>query len=319
MLSSCGKLILFGEHAVVYGRPALALGLPEGLRVRRLTATGGALRLRVPAWQLAADDGQPGKPGRVLRRLRQLVPGPEVGFAVEIDARLPAAAGLGSSAALAVLLVRCLARVRGQSLAAAGVRAAAHRLEHIFHGRPSGLDDTVASFGGLCLFRRGGPQRPDPSWRRLGRDALQLPFAVPGLVIGDSRVPRATAERVADVQRQHRAEPARVEGLFDRMAGCLRLGLAALAMGDAAGLGAAMNANQAALAELGLSCPAIERLLQLAARCGALGAKLTGAGGGGCVVALAPGREAAVAAAWREAGFGVWRFGPSAARQEVAE
>jgi mevalonate kinase len=319
VLSSCGKLILFGEHAVVYGRPALALGLPQGLRVQRLTATGGALRLRVPAWRLAADDGQPGKLGRVLRRLRRLMPGPEDGFAVEIDARLPAAAGLGSSAALAVLLVRCLARVRGQSLAAAGVRAAAHRLERIFHGRPSGLDDTVASFGGLCLFQRGGLDAGQPGWGRLSPAALQLPYHVPGLVIGDSRVPRATAERVADVRRQHAADPERVEALFERMAGCLRRGVAALAARDAAGLGAAMNANQAALAELGLSCPAIERMLQIAERRGAPGAKLTGAGGGGCVVALAPGCEAAVAAAWREAGFGVWRFGPGAARREAAE
>ena len=306
--SAHGKAILFGEHAVVYGRPALAVGLPDGLRCTALRPTPGRLRVRAPRWGLDADDRTAGMMGDVMRRLRRRMPGGERGCVFDLDPRLPAAAGLGSSAALAVVLVRGLARVRGLTLTDDEVRVLAHQLEEVFHGQPSGLDDTVATFGGLCLFRKGGWPSAT-SGAPLTGEARQLPFAAPSLVIGNSDEPRSTRRMVQRVLRQRRQDRPRVEALFGGMEGCLRDGLAALENDEPTRMGAAMDRNQRLLAALGLSSPTIDTMVRLAKQAGALGAKLTGAGGGGCVLAFAPGHEDAVIEAWRDRGWRGWRVG----------
>jgi len=299
-----GKVILFGEHAVLYGRPALAGGIDAGVRLEAVSAAPAGVRLRVPDWELAADERSPGALGAALRRLCELVPGP--GFEATLRASLPLGAGLGGSAALSVALVRSAAAARGQEWQAARVRELAHELEKVFHGTPSGLDDTVATHGGLCLFYRDGLPPgglPEPGAERLGGQAARLPWALPALVVGQSGVPRATRDMLVRVRRRWEDGRAATERLFERIEGCLQGGLRALRTQDAPALGAAMLENQACLQELGVSLPEIERMVSLALEAGALGAKLTGAGGGGGVIALAPGREAEVAAAWRAAGF----------------
>lgn len=304
MATSCGKVILFGEHAAVYDHPALAVGIPDGVRAERVEPTDGPIQIRVRPWDLEADVTGPGAVGRGLILLDELVPGERRGMRAELVASIPPGAGLGSSAALSVTLVRSLGRVRGVELTDWDVHQLAHALEEVFHGQPSGLDDTVATFGGLCLFKRGGiAGSPEPTHQRLTDQALRLAWRLPPLVIGHTGVPRSTADMVAAVRRQHDADPSRVEGLFATVDVCLADGLVALRDQDPDSLGAAMNRNQAVLAELGLSCPEIDSLIGLAVHLGARGAKLTGAGGGGGVVALAPGREEALVEAWRAAGF----------------
>jgi hydroxymethylglutaryl-CoA reductase len=299
-----GKVILFGEHAVVYGRPALAAGLDAGVRLEAVVPRPRGARLRVAGWGLEADEDSPGALGAALKRLTELVPGP--GFEASLGVELPLGAGLGGSAALSVALVRALAAARGESLPAARVRELAHELEKVFHGTPSGLDDTVATHGGLCLFYRDGlpPGAPWPaSAEPLGAQSARLPFELPSLVIGQTGVPRATRDMLAGVRRRWETDRAGTDRLFERIECCLRLGLEALPGRDFAAFGRAMLDNQACLGELGVSIPEIERMVSLALGAGALGAKLTGAGGGGGVIALAPGREAAVAEAWTRAGF----------------
>ncbi len=302
MTLAYGKVILFGEHAVVYGRPALAGGIDAGVRLEDLRPRPAGARLRVPDWGLEADADSPGALGAALARLAELLPGP--GFDVSLRASLPLGAGLGGSAALSVALVRAAAVARGADWPAARVRELAHELERVFHGTPSGLDDMVATHGGLCLFRRDGLATGTPAGAEpLSPQAARLPWALPALVVGQTGVPRATRDMVASVRRRWEAGRAATERQFERIEGCLRRGLEALRVRDLAALGAAMLENQACLGELGVSIPEIERMVSLALEAGALGAKLTGAGGGGGVIALAPGREAEVAAAWRAAGF----------------
>ncbi len=304
MTTSCGKVILFGEHAAVYDHPALAVGIPDGVRAERVEPTDGPIRIRVRPWDLEADETGPGAVGRGLILLDELVPGERRGMQADLVANIPPGAGLGSSAALSVALVRSLGRVRRADLSDWDVHRLAHALEEVFHGQPSGLDDTVATFGGLCLFKRGGlDHSPEPDHQRLTDQAVRLPWRLPPLVIGHTGVPRSTADMVAAVRRQHDTDPARVEDLFATVDACLADGLQALRDGDLDGLGAALNRNQEVLAELELSCPEIDSLIGLAAHLGASGAKLTGAGGGGGVVAVAPGREDALLEAWRAAGF----------------
>ena len=142
MVGACGKVILFGEHAAVYDHPALAVGIPDGVRAVRVTPTEGEIAIRVEPWDLDADTASRGAVGRGLILLDELVPGDRRGMRAELRATIPPGAGLGSSAALSVALVRSLGRVRRAGLTDQDVHRLAHALEEVFHGQPSGLDDT---------------------------------------------------------------------------------------------------------------------------------------------------------------------------------
>ncbi len=299
MIRDCahGKVILFGEHAVVYGRLALAVPIREAVVLDHLQELARGVLIRVEPWGLHASDTDPGPVGEALRILSRFFPG-EAGFEARVTARIPAGVGLGSSAALAAVLVRALAWVRGLQADDDVVRAGVHAMERVFHGRPSGLDGAVATLGKVCLFRRGAAE-----------DAGQvetLSLLVPPLVVGSSGVSRATATMVAHVCRLREEEPARVEAAFDTIERCLEAGLQAWREGDLWSLGRAMTRNHEVLQGLGVSTPELDALVQAALRAGALGAKMTGGGGGGCVVALAPGHEEDVLRAWQAEGF--WTF-----------
>lgn len=291
-----GKVILFGEHAVVYGRPALAVAIRDAVVLLSLAPRAKGIRVTVDPWGLRASDESRGPVGRALRTLSGLFAG-SAGFEAGVSARIPAGAGLGSSAALAAVLVRALAATRGAQPDDDQVRAGVHAIETTFHGRPSGLDGALATLGGVCLFRRSGPDEAGPGV------AECLPLDPPPLVVGFSGVSRFTGAMVEQVRRRRGGDPRGVEACFDAIEGCLETGLRAWRAGDLAALGRAMTANHEALRGLGVSTPELDAMVEAALRAGALGAKLTGAGGGGCVMALAPGREDEVVSAWHEAGF----------------
>ncbi len=311
-ISAYGKVILLGEHAVVYQRPALALGLADGITVSDLQATSGVLQVRVPAWELDENERGESAIAQALRRLDELVPGSAKGFSITLETQLPLGAGLGSSAALAVVLAKALCRIRNVAANSESIHELAHELEIVFHGRPSGLDDTLATYGGLCLFRRDGFSNRDRQqfwrYRALTEKAFSLPFPLPSLVVGHSGVPRETARMVAMVKQRYEDAPDTTNVIFDDIAGCVQAGLKALEKKNLQDLGAAMNRNQQHLAELGLSCPEIDRMIQLAQDAGAPGVKLTGAGGGGCVIALAGEHRREIERAWQSTGFRTCQF-----------
>jgi mevalonate kinase len=249
----------------------------------------------------------------VLRTADRLLKAPrnedEPGVELHLSAAVPASAGVGSSAALCVVLVRALAYARGIVQDDETTRAKAHELEKIFHGSPSGLDDTVATYGGLCLFRRNGfadpPAPAKAEWPRLNAQTYRVPFAAPPLAVAYTGVARSTRTLVERVQKRRQNDTSGTERLFDDIEAALCQGLDALATADWAALGRAMGQNQTALARLGLSNPTVDRLIALSLGAGAYGAKLTGAGGGGCVIAVAP-DILSVLAAWRRHGFLAW-------------
>jgi mevalonate kinase len=282
-------VILLGEHAVVYGRPALAAGVGIGLEVDVVAAEEGDIRVESDRPELVDDP----RPAALVREAAGLL-GVSGGLVVRIRSALPAGAGLGSSAALAVAVVRALAALTGQRLASPRELALARRLEAIFHGHPSGIDPAAAALApGACIrFVRGEPPQVT---------AVRLAAPVP-LVIAVPVGARSTGVAVRGLRARWEAERARHERLFDDVAVEVEAGADALARGDLATLGAAFDRNQELLAALGVSTPASEALIATARQAGALGAKLTGGGGGGAVVALAPAREAAVVAAVRAAG-----------------
>ncbi|RMH45356.1 MAG: mevalonate kinase [Deltaproteobacteria bacterium] len=291
MTVAFGKVILLGEHAVVYGHPAVAGALGFGVVATARRTGAGPSRLSVPAWDAAATAGDGTAVGAALAAIVGAVTGApsDAAFAVDARADLPPAAGLGSSAALAVATTRAVAAAAGVSLAAGDVDRIANLAERAFHANPSGVDVALAARGGLGVFRRG---------------AGFAPLAAPPLraAVGLSGQPRSTGAMVERVAAARAADPAQAARV-DRLGALAAAGATALAAGDLAQVGALMDEAHALLAALGVSTPALDRLVAIARDAGAAGAKLTGAGGGGAVVALAPGREEDVVAAWRAAGF----------------
>jgi mevalonate kinase len=291
-----GKVILAGEHAVVYGAPALALGIDRGATARARALARGPSRLRVASWGLQVTDEDTSDLGRALASLLASVRRHQMSPPVDIEAvtDLPAGGGLGCSAALGVAIARAVA---GLDRTTDDVREHAMAWERVFHGNPSGVDTTVAVFGGVIRFAReeGRASRVDPVAPR-----VPLVFAV-----GHSGTASSTRTMVESVARQRDAKPAVVAESFEGIRRVVTRATHAIEVGNRGLLGEQLDMNQTLLARLSLSTPAIDALCAWAREHGALGAKLTGAGGGGCVVALASGRTGAerILSAWEARSF----------------
>lgn len=292
MHSAFGKVILLGEHAVVYGHPALAGALADGVVVESQPGCG---TMRVPAWGVEVPAEAPGEDGlaigRAYRALRaRLGLGPSSPVDLTVQFHMPTGSGLGSSAAMAVAVARALVSAHGHSASAKDVSEAAMASETVIHGTPSGLDHTVSQQGGFGLFTRARGLEP-------------VRAAAPvTLVVGHTGRARDTKGRVARVAELLAANQSETRGRFAAIEALVEKGRRAVERGAWGELGAAMNENQRHLEALEVSCPEIGRMCAIAAEAGAAGAKLTGGGGGGCVIALAPGREGAVRDAWARAG-----------------
>jgi mevalonate kinase len=279
-----GKVILFGEHAVVYGRPALAAPLLH-LRARAtVEATGEPdVMLRVPDLdrQGLLSATPPDNPLAAVIRVveKHLNRSLADGYSLSVASAIPIAGGLGSGAAISVAVIRALAAYLGidASLSREEISALAYEVERLHHGTPSGIDNTVIAFEQLLYFVR---RRPENVVRTF------TPPRPLRLVIGDTGVRSSTKDVVSDVRRQWEGDRERFEAIFDGCGRVAEAGYAALSRGDRATVGALMNENHRWLVEMSVSSPALDRLAHTARAAGALGAKLSGAGRGGNVIAL---------------------------------
>ena len=289
---AAGKVILLGEHAAVYGRHALALPIAGG--VTATVKEAASLTLEVPDWGLcsgiSADGG--GVDAAVRRILENLGVGRE-GFSIRVRSALPRGMGLGSSAAFAVAIVRAFDKLLGLSLDDDRINEIAFDCEKLAHGNPSGVDNTLATFARPILFCRR---------ESFVVEELEL-AARPPVVIACSQQPGVTHEQVAGVRKRYDARPAAFDAIFDQIDALSVAGAKALVAGDYDELGQLMNICQGLLNALGVSTPELERMVDIARRAGAAGAKLTGAGGGGSIVAVCPGTVKEVVTALRSAGY----------------
>ncbi len=279
--SACGKVILLGEHAVVYGAHALAAPIPMAVHAQVHRATDG-VRLHIPDWRIDQQflPQQPPASGAasVLHLLLSRLDLAAEPLHFEVQPAVPKAMGLGGSAALAVALIRALDQAFRLNLDDARINALALEAEQLAHGRASGIDNTVATYGHSLLFQRdaGGTLKITPV--QPGRPV--------SLVIAISGQPGLTADLVSRVRQQHSRQPAMLEAIFAQIDGLSLAGAEALQRGNLADLGDQINLCQGLLNALQVSTPELEALIDLCRRHGALGAKLTGAGGGGSVIAL---------------------------------
>ena len=277
--SAPGKIILFGEHAVVYGRPALAVPVPQ---VRAQVEVSESARpgiwidapdigLRAELETLPAD-----QPLAALTRnlLAAMGKEPHPDLQITITSTIPVAAGMGSGAAVSVALIRALASALAWPLVDEQVSAYAYEIEKLHHGTPSGIDNTVVTYARPVFFVKGQPvQTLD----------VGAPFNV---VIGDSGLPAPTRESVTDVRRLWESDKGKWEAVFDEIGDLSRKAKAAIEQGLWQTLGTLMDQNQALLTQLTVSSPELDRLVSVARNAGALGAKLSGGGRGGNMIAL---------------------------------
>ncbi|MBP6017086.1 MAG: mevalonate kinase [Candidatus Promineofilum sp.] len=289
-----GKIILFGEHAVVYGRPALAAPIRH-LRARATIEETGApdVTLTAPDLNRTAllSNVNPHNPLAVTVRTVEQYCGCSLsdGYTLRVTSAIPIASGLGSGAAISVAVIRALAIRLGQSEAFTRevVSSLAYEVERLHHGTPSGVDNTVIAFEQPVYFVRRDPQ-PVIEPFMLGRPLR--------LLIGDTGVRSATKDVVGDVGRQRAADARYFDSIFDACGRIAEAGRAALAAGDLATVGALMNENHEWLVRMTVSATPLDNLVAAARNGGALGAKLSGAGRGGNMIALVTeGTEANVA------------------------
>ncbi len=294
--SASGKIILFGEHAVVYGRPALAVPLPQ-LRTRvrvEPAATGDmtihALDLR-RTWRVseaAPDDALAAIIGLTLQTLHAPA---DLSLDLWIDSDIPIASGLGSGAALSTAVVRALSAHLGHPLSANQVSALVYESEKMYHGTPSGIDNTVIALEQAIRFTRPNGPQPFP---------IARPFM---LAIANTGIGSPTKVTVGDVRQGWHQDPARYERLFDEIAAIVERAQMALASGEVEQLGPLMKQNQVLLEAINVSSLEIERLVEAAERAGAAGAKLSGGGrGGNVIVYITPENAELVRSALLQAG-----------------
>ncbi len=299
--SAHGKVILLGEHAVLYGSQTLAAPIPLAVHASVQRGRSG-VRLRVPRWGIdsAWETGHLHRDS-VLRAVDTILC--KMGIskpAIEIDIfpQVPQAMGLGSSAAAAVAVTRALAAYYALKLDTDGINRIAFEAERVIHGQSSGIDNTVISYATPLVFRAGLPMSMAPL--RVGRN---LP-----LVVGLSREGSLTAPMVERVRKGWQRNRKAYESLFRRIDRQVAEARAAIRQGDLEILGQTMNANHQLLRALDVSTPELEAMIGVARKHDALGAKLTGGGGGGAMIALCDHDTSAIAGALNAQGWQTLAF-----------
>lgn len=279
-----GKAILIGEHFVVHGARGIALGIPKKTTVR--VGKAESLRFLFECGDMLKE---------ATRRILKRVAG-NTDYEVSVESELQPSAGMGWSASYSVALARAAGKAAGKELTRKEAADAAFEGEKVFHGNPSGIDNTLAAFGGVMLFEKGREAEPLKVGGRFY------------FVIANSGKKGTTKELVDKVSSLKSSEPTLFGEMMGEEDGLVDGAVTALGEGDAEKLGGLMNENHALLAEMGLSTPIIEEIRKVALENGALGAKITGAGGGGCVLILAPEEGKAKGIAKKLARYSAFEF-----------
>jgi mevalonate kinase len=294
--SAPGKIILFGEHAVVYGRPALAVPVTQvHADVDVSDAPRPGIWIEAPDVNLHAELNTLPSDHPIASVIHNFLFLLRVSrfpnLAIRIISTIPVASGLGSGAAVTVALTRALAAHLKYAMVDEEVNAFTYEIEKIHHGTPSGIDNTVVTYARPVYFVKGQPI-----------ETLQVgkPFTI---VIADTGISAPTKESVGDVRRLWMNDRSRWETVFDKIGEISFTARRAIEAGKPELLGELMNENHAVLKTLTVSSAELDTLVEAAQRAGALGAKLSGGGRGGNMIALVEAEKAeTVSRTLREAG-----------------
>jgi len=280
-----GKVILFNEHFVVYGLPAIAsaIGARTTATVERSTGSGVEMRDNRPAtpgYKAEKFDQQKESLDRMLKLMQ--IDSEHNHFTVTLGGSLIAASGVGASAASCAAIARAFSDELGLNYSDEKVNEVAFEGEKGYHGTPSGIDNTAATYGGLIWYRREGESQI--------MERMRIPKPVE-IVMGNTGKVADTKTVVAGVRERRAKEPAKYEQLFKNADQLVRIAREQLTALNLEKVGEYMNENHRLLQEIGVSSEELDVLVDAARHAGALGAKLTGTGRGGYMVALTPGRD----------------------------
>ncbi len=282
IVSAPAKIILLGEHAVVYGQPSLAVPLsalrtyaqiiasPDGSGLKLIAADLDNQQLIIDSSSRQSDLPLIAAVWRLLDYLDCHPPN----AAITLHSDIPIASGMGSGAAITTALFRALLHVLNKSLTDDQLNDLVYEVEKIHHGTPSGVDNTVIVFEQPIIFVRGNP---------IERLSIGQPFT---LLVGNTGIESSTKIAVGDVRTLYNSNIDLLTSKFNSIGELVRMGQIAIGTGDHATLGRVMNENHQLLQELTVSSLALDTLVNVACESGAMGAKLSGAGRGGNMIAL---------------------------------
>jgi len=288
--SAPAKIILFGEHFVVYGEPAIVVAINRRARATAERRQDNRLRFHSAnlstacyfengVFKVEQGDVKEARlkfePVKLAVEKVLLRYGKNVGLDVEINSTIPVGAGLGSSAAVVTSVAAAVGALLELKLSKEDIFRIAYDAEKAVHGNPSGVDPAIATFGGTLLFQIDTGFKP-----------VEVNSDIP-LVVGDTGVARSTRVQVEKVREIMDSYPQIAGSLRKAAREIVLRAVTALKENDLETLGTLMNINHALLYGVGVSDESLEWLTSAARKAGALGAKLTGAGGGGCMIALA--------------------------------
>jgi mevalonate kinase len=275
--SACGKVILFGEHAVVYRRPALAVPIMQVQATAAIEPGDAGITIDAPDLNqtVSLDRASPASPLAAIVRLAlaQLQQQPDR-LTITIKSTIPIASGLGSGAAVSTAIVRALANWAQVTLDEATVNALVFEVEKLHHGTPSGIDNTVIAYQKSVYFVRDEP---------IQMFSVARPFTI---LIGNTGVASSTKVAVSDVRQGWEADREQYEAWFDQIGALVQQARTAIETGAIDQLGPLMDQNQELLRNINVSGLDLERLIAAAKGAGAAGAKLVGGGRGGNMIAL---------------------------------
>jgi mevalonate kinase len=275
-----GKVILFGEHAVVYGQPAIAVPVREvqaQTHIEPRRAGQGTL-VNAPDLQrrfLLQEATEDEPLARIIQlALRAVRQEKEPDLTITVTSSIPIARGMGSGAAVSTAIVRALANHFDFWLPSRAISDLVYQTEVLYHGTPSGIDNTVVAFEKPVFFVKG------EGWEFFWVDK---PFL---LAIADTGIESSTKEVVADLRRRYEADADRYQPLLEQAGKLASKARLAIEQGEYVKVGHLMDENHRLLQDMGVSCPELDRMVLAAREGGALGAKLSGAGWGGNMIAL---------------------------------
>ena len=288
-----GKIILFNEHFVVYGVPAIASSINRYVEAE--IADSDTVTIFDERVNLTNDPLEK----RILEVMssKMNIDLNKNPIKVIIRGDIPLGSGLGASAATCVAIARALSKYFKLDLSDEEINSIAYEGERIYHGNPSGIDNTVATFGGVIWFERG---------KKAERINIGKPLYI---IIGNTGVRASTRKAIEKVRRNREKDPERFENLLNEARRLAQSARKCIEEGELKRIGELMNKNHELLQEIGVSCKKLDYLVDLFLRKGALGAKLTGGGLGGNAIALVEdaGKQDVIADEVRREGFDVMK------------
>jgi len=294
--SAPGKIILFGEHAVVYGRPALAVPVTQAHAEVEITDSDSAgIMIHARGIDLHAELNTLPSDHPIASVIHNFIflsrVSPFPNLRIKISSTIPVASGLGSGAAVTVALTRALSAHLNFPMNGEEINAFSYEIEKLHHSTPSGIDNTVVTYARPVYFIKGQP---------IATFKVGSPFTI---VIGNTGISAPTKESVGDVRKLWETDQDKWEKVFDEVGEIAKRARERIESGEWKALGELMNQNHALLQKMTVSSPALDELVSVARQAGAWGAKLSGGGRGGNMIALVgPNQADTVAKSLMEAG-----------------